>query len=117
MVHRLARAWRRHRLLLIAFLVALTVTLGMAGKLGLSWIYWSANHQREVATWMTPGYVAHSWRVDPLALFDELAGPLGLIRGRRETIAEIARRTGLPEAEVITMIQDAVADLEQGSGG
>ncbi len=112
-MRRLAHVWKHHRLLLIAFALAVLVAVGMAGRVLFAWVYWNANHQQAVAAWMTPGYVAHSWKIDRSALIDRLIEPLDLMPGRRETIAEIAKRTGMPEAEVIARIEAAVAELEQ----
>ncbi|MHA3976549.1 hypothetical protein ACW9UR_02585 [Halovulum sp. GXIMD14794] len=110
---RLAHAWKHHRLLLTGFVLAVAIALAMLVKLLFAWVYWSANHQQAVAGWMTPGYVAHSWKLDRDAFFDRLSGPLELTRGQRETISEIAKRKAMTEAEVIALIEAAVADLDR----
>ena len=61
------RLWRDHRLLTAAFLLAVALTTFFAVRLVASWIYWNdpAHRDAEIAPWMTPRYVAHSWRLPP----------------------------------------------------
>ena len=58
------------------------LTTFFAVRLVASWIYWNdpAHRDVEIAPWMTPRYVAHSWRLPPEVVAETLdldppAGP------------------------------------------
>ena len=58
-------------------------------------VYWSdpAHRNQNIAGWMTPRYVGHSWQVPP----EVIATALGLTQdgsGRRITLADIAESQG-----------------------
>ncbi|MCL4189917.1 MAG: hypothetical protein KJZ85_20150 [Rhodobacteraceae bacterium] len=107
---RIARAWAEHRLVFLAFLLAVAATLFFAVKLVVVAVVWSdpARRDQPVAGWMTPGYVARSWRVS----LDDILAALALQRGpgtRPTTLAEIAERSGRPLAEVIATVEAVIA--------
>lgn len=101
--------WRRHPRLILAFALALTLTLLFAGRITVSAIYWSANREQQVQPWMTVGYVGKSWGLDPREI-DAAAG-LPPPQGQPLTLAEIARQRGVPVSEVITGVEAAIAAL------
>ena len=98
--------WRRHRVLLVGFALALLVTLFFAVRLVVHAVYWSQHRDAELAGWMTIGYVAQSYHIER----DDLARAVGLEpgSGRRLTIAEIARRTDQSVDEVETVLLSAI---------
>lgn len=69
-----------------------------------------------IAGWMTPGYVAHSWRVPP----EVLAAALEIERkpGKRRTLDQIAAERGVPVEQLIRDIDAAIASfrLQEGTG-
>ena len=67
--------WRQRPYLVSAFLLACAVTLFFAVRFVTQAIYWSdpAHQNQTVEGWMTVGYIAKSWQVDPHQL-DDLAG-------------------------------------------
>jgi hypothetical protein len=83
--------WRKNRGLLIAFGLALLVTVFFGVRLVVHAVYWSGHRDAELAEWMTIGYVAQSYRVER----DDLARAVGVEPGfgQRLTIAGIAERT------------------------
>lgn len=91
--------WAHHRPVLLLFLGAALVTLFFVVRLTLFTLYWSEPAHRNLAPepWMTPGYIAHSWGLDP----EQLARTLGATPGRRMTLEDIARARGLPVAALI----------------
>jgi hypothetical protein len=99
--------WRQNRVLLIAFGLALFVTVFFGVRLVVHAIYWSGHRDAELADWMTIGYVAQSYRVER----DDLARSVGVEPGfgQRLTIAEIAERThqsvSQVEAALLAVIQ------------
>jgi hypothetical protein len=108
---RIVTLWRARPWLTAAFLLACALTLFFAVRLTWHTVYW-ANHQDEaIRPWMTVGYVARSWDLDPRAI-DALAGlPLPEVKGRPQPLSEIALDRGVPVAEVIALVEAAVKEL------
>ena len=100
--------WAQHRTVLLMFLAGTLVTLFFLVRLTVFTLYWSdpAHRDRSPEAWMTPGYVAHSWGLDP----QELGARLGVAPGTRPTLDDIARARGVPVAQVIA---DLTALLEE----
>ena len=109
------RLWRDHRLLTAAFLVAGALTTFFAIRLVASWIYWNdpARRDVEIAGWMTPRYVAHSWRLPP----EIVAETLGLDRhaGSPPTFAELAAERGVTVEDLAARIESA-AETHRAAG-
>lgn len=111
MMKRLFMAWHMRPWLTSAFLLACAVTLFFAGRLVFFTAYWATHREVPVEPWMTVGYVARSWGLDP-RLLDAAAGlPEPQVKGHPQSLAEIARDRGVPVAEVIAGVEAAVADL------
>lgn len=107
------RLVRQRPLLVAAFLLATALTLFFSTRLVVRAVYWSdpAHHNEAVQDWMTVGYIARSWRVDPREL-DAAAGlPLPEVKGRPQPLVEIARDRGVPVAEVIAEVEAALTIL------
>lgn len=103
-------AWRRHPVLVSAFALALALTLFFGFRIGLRALYWSQHRDEPVQAWMTVGYVGHSWGVDPRGI-DALAGT-PQPQGHPLTLDEVARLRGVPVAQVIAEVTQAVARLK-----
>lgn len=105
----LARA-RRRPLLFTAFAVALALTLFFAVRLAVFSVIWSDPVRRDqpLAGWMTPGYVAHSWRVQPEVIARTLA-PLTADDLKGRTLREIARQTDRPLQTLLAELEAAIA--------
>jgi hypothetical protein len=102
---------RRHPVLATAFVVALLLALALAASIAWRLLYWEAHENEPVAPWMTVGYIGRSWNLSPRAI-DEVAGlPPPEVAGRPLTLQEIARRRGVPVAEVIAEVEAALAEL------
>lgn len=103
--------WRQHPYLTSAFLIASAVTLFFLIRIASQAIYWSDpdHHRQQVRPWMTVGYVARSWDLHGPEI-DQTAG-LPLPDGHPKTLQEIARERGVPVADVIKQVEDAVALL------
>ena len=111
---RLFTVWQTRPWLTSAFLLACGVTLFFAGRLVVYTVYWSTHREMPVEPWMTVGYVARSWGVDPRELDDAAGLPGPEERGRPQPLAEIARDRGVPVAEVIADVQAAITTLRAG---
>ncbi len=111
MMARLRLLWRDHRLLMLGFVLALAVSLFFAGRMAMFAVYWAdpAHRNQPVAGWMTPRYVAHSWKVPPRVVGAALSlAPPG-DGGRPQTLAEIADQRGLSTAEAVATVEAAIA--------
>lgn len=103
--------WRTRPWLTTAFLLACAVTLFFAVRFILFTLYWANHQQMPLQPWMTVGYIARSWGLDPRAL-DTAAGlPLPEVKGHPQPLAEIARDRGVPVAQVIAEVEAAIATL------
>ena len=110
--------WRGHPKALTGFVLALAVTLFFAMRFISSALYWHdpAHHHQTVEPWMTMGYVAKSWGLHAPDI-DAAAGLPSPEKGHPFTIREIARQRGVPEADIIALVNDAVAKLEASKAG
>jgi hypothetical protein len=104
--------WRARPVLGSAFLMACAVTLFFAGRLTVFTVYWATHREVPVEGWMTVGYVARSWGLDPRALDAEAGLPPPEVKGHPQPLAEIAKARGVPVAEVIAEVEAAIARLK-----
>ena len=102
--------WQAHRLALMAFIVALSALLYFGAKTITSAIYWMdpAHQEQSLAGWMTPRYVAQSYKLPREFLIDALflepnAPP------RRVSLEAIAEQNGVTLADLQTRIDAASA--------
>ena len=106
----LKRLWAAAPVATLILALALTAVLVFGVR---SALFWGHRHERiareqPVAAWMTPGYVAHSWRVPRELVIEALAlerrdGP------RRAPLADIAADRGVPVEELIDALEQAIA--------
>lgn len=89
MINAIKILWHRNKLLLIAFTIASLLTIVFAVRTVVFSIYWGdPDHQNQaLALWMTPQYVAYSYKLDP----EKVAAAFGLNpdKHRRITVKEI----------------------------
>ncbi len=105
------RLWRARPVLTSAFVLACAVTLFFAGRFVFQAIYWQTHQDVPIRPWMTVGYVARSWDLDPRDI-DAVAGlPLPQVKGHPQPLREIARDRGIPVEDVIREVERAVAEL------
>ena len=108
-------AFRRHPFLVSAFVLFTLLALFFAGRFTTRLVYWSTHQNEAVAGWMTVGYVAHSWNLDPRAV-DTAAG-LPHPVGHPLTLAEIAAERGVPVSQIIADVEAAIARLQSEKHG
>lgn len=103
---------RRHPVLTLAFAVALCLTLAFAGRFVWQVVYWSnpAHQNQQVQGWMTVGYIGKSWALSPREI-DQAAGLPPPVKGKPFTLDQIARDRGVPVAEVIAQVEQALGLL------
>ncbi len=105
------RLWRNRPLLTSAFLLACALTLFFAVRFVVQAVYWSSHQEEPVQPWMTVGYVARSWGLDPREI-DALAGlPTPDVKGHSQPLSEIAKDRAVPVEAVIDAVETAVDTL------
>ena len=109
---RLVTLWWARPWLTSAFLLACAVTLFFAGRFVAYSVYWATHQEVPVEPWMTVGYVARSWGLEPRALDAEAGTPMPQVKGHPQTLEEIARDRGVPVDEVIAEVEAAVDRLK-----
>lgn len=106
MIETLRTLWRSNKILVIAFAIALSLTVVFGVRTTVFLFYWSSHQNVPVEGWMPPGYVAKSYRVD----IEVVREALGLDpQGRdRRPIARIAKDRGMPVADLIRAVNEAL---------
>jgi hypothetical protein len=106
-------AFRRHPVLTTAFALAALLALVFAANVVWRIIYWEFHEDEPIESWMTVGYIGRSWDLNP-RLIDEVADlpTPEEAGGRPQTLAETARRRGVPVEEVIAEVEAALAQLK-----
>ncbi|WP_128516639.1 hypothetical protein [Tabrizicola thermarum] len=112
-MRRFLALWRARPVLASAFVMACAVTLFFAGRFAVYSVYWATHREVPVEPWMTVGYVARSWGLEPQALGSEAGLPMPQVRGHPQTLEEIARDRGEPVAEVIARVETALTRLRE----
>lgn len=99
--------WQKHRIVAVAFIAAVVVTVFFAGRLILFSVYWAdpAHRHQPLEGWMTPRYVAHSYELPPEVVRQALN--LTPDHGRRQTLEQIAEERGMTLEEVQRRINEA----------
>jgi hypothetical protein len=102
----LDRLWRDHKVLAVAFALAIALTLFLAFRTVFSFVYWSSHRDASIEGWMTIGYVAQSWDVPREAL----AEALDLVPGQNHhlTLDELAAMRGVEVSEIEAELQAAI---------
>lgn len=104
-------AFRRQPRVAAAFLLALLLTLGLGGWALYDWLWWETHEDQPVEPWMTVGFVARSWDLDPREI-DARAGLPLPVDGRPFTLTEIAEDRGVPVAEIVALVTATVQRMD-----
>ena len=116
-MNRILTLWRARPWLTSAFLLACALPLFFAARFTVFTVYWATHQEVPVEPWMTVGYVARSWGLDPREL-DAAAGlPLPEVKGRPQPLSEIALDRGVPVSEVIAEVEAAIDGLRAAGAG
>ena len=113
-MNRLLTLWRARPRLTAAFLLACAVTLFFAGRFVAYSVYWATHQDMPVEPWMTVGYAARSWGLDPRALDAALGLPPPEVKGHAQPLTEIARDRGIPVADLVAEVEAAILALSTG---
>lgn len=108
MLSTIARLWRRHRLLTVAFAVAIAFTAFFAVRTTVSFVFWANHRDEPIAPWMTVRYISNSYSLPPFVI----AEAAGLTPGERDRrpIGEIVHDNGEAFDAVKARIEQAILD-------
>lgn len=99
--------WRRHRLLFLAFVLAVVLMVAFAVR---SLVFMSPFRHPPpdppIEEWMTPRLVAHGWHLPPEVMIEALGLQPGEGKGR--TLEEIAKDQGIPVSDLIARLMAAI---------
>lgn len=114
---RILHLWHTQRLALLAFCAALCCVVYFAATSLASFVYWMdpAHQDQALAGWMTPRYVAQSYKLPPAVLGEALF----LVRGegpRRVSLDAIAAENGLTLSDLQSRVDAAAAAHRERSG-
>ena len=107
----LKSAFRRHPVLVSAFVAFTLLALFFAGRFTYQAIYWSTHQNQPVAAWMTVGYIAHSWNLDPRDL-DGHGRPAAARRPSFDARRNRRRSAACRCSEIIAAVEAAIAKLQ-----
>jgi hypothetical protein len=95
----------------------LAIALAASGVFGwrmvTHWVYWNdpARHDQIIAPWMTPRYVALSWKIPREVVIEALTLERG--EGPPPSLARLAAERGVPVEELITALEEAIAEFRR----
>jgi hypothetical protein len=102
--------WHKNRLLVLGFVLMAAVTLFFAVRSALFALYWNdpAHWNQPLEGWMTIGYVAHSYHLDPR----DIDADLRLIKPHdRRTLEQIAGDNGMTLDELKARLDATLTKL------
>lgn len=90
--------------------IAIAVAGAFAVRLMVFTIYWAdpAHRNQQIEGWMTPGYVARSWDIEPEVLRAALPPPPDAWPGAHPTLAQIAEDRGIALPDLIAALQATI---------
>lgn len=111
MVKLIRRAWAAAPLAVIILALASVAAGVFAVRSAMFWYYWSdpAHRDQQIAAWMTPGYIAHSWYVPRDVVLDALGAPRGK-DARPRNLRELSDLLGVPVEQLVAQAESAIAD-------
>lgn len=100
---------KRRWLVVLAFVLVVSFTGLFAVRTVRRAIYWHYHRDEPIRSWMSIGYIAHSYGVPPWVLRQALGLPARPPNGPdRRPIREIAREQNRPVTEVIATLENAI---------
>lgn len=112
-----SRSKKVHWFLRACFILAVLATLFFGIRTTLSAIYWNnPDHtDQTIEGWMPLGYIGRSWGIPRSVMQDALSNYPGV--GPGNNIEEIARNSGVSNAELIAHIMAAITSYREQNGG
>ncbi len=102
--------WRSAPIATTILAIALIASVFFSGRMVAFWIYWHdpAHREQEIAAWMTPRYISHSWQVPKEVVLAAVGAPHQAWR-RTGNLTELAAHHGITVAELIAATEQAIA--------
>lgn len=115
MIAKLKQAWRAAPVAVTLLAMASVVALFFSVRLTAFWIYWQdpAHRDQDIAAWMTPGYIAHSWRVPRELVIDALDAPK-TGQARPLNLEDLSLLLGIPVDQLIARAEAAIGEFRAG---
>jgi len=112
MISLLKRFWAAAPVATVILGLSLAVGAFFLVRITAFWIYWSdpAHRDVEIAAWMTPGYVAHSWQVPVKVVADAVHISFPSPQGPR-SLEDIAAEQGVPLDELMQAAKTAITEF------
>lgn len=109
--------WKEQPLALSAFVIALGFLLffGVRFLVGFVYFHDPAHRNQALEPWMTPKYVAMSYRLPPEVMREVMQ--LDRFEGRRVTVVDVADRLGITLDELEQRVRNAKKIHKQKEGG
>lgn len=109
-MRRLSYLWREHRVLSLAFVVALALTVVFLFRIIIGMIYWAdpMHQDRAFETWMTPRYISMSFDLPREEVLDALGIQEGELK-RPTTLRRISKHTGVSIKDLEAAVEEAAA--------
>lgn len=102
--------FRKHPVLVSAFLLALVLSIFFAGRIVYRGFYWAQHQEEAVQPWMTVGYIGRSWGFDPREIDDRAGLPVPE-RGRPFTLEQIAEDRNVPVSQIIAEVEAVLTTM------
>ncbi len=106
------RLWKAAPVATLLLAVALAASAFFATRAVMFSLYFQdpAHREQQIEPWMTPGYIAHSWRVPREIVLEALNAPVPPPKGRMD-IEDLAAYRGTSVAALIAAAEAAIADF------
>lgn len=110
MIEFLKRLWGVAPIATVILALSLAMSLFFGARMVAHWIYWNdpAHREQQIAAWMTPGYIGHSWKVPKEVVIEALDAPDPPPEGVRN-LAELADYLGVSVGELIARAEKGIA--------
>ncbi|MEY8118840.1 hypothetical protein AB9F26_11305 [Falsihalocynthiibacter sp. BN13B15] len=107
-MRRLSYLWREHRVLSLAFVMALALTTVFLFRIIVGMVYWAdpMHQDRPLEMWMTPRYISMSFDLPREEVLDALGIKEGELK-RPTTLRRISEHTGVDIKGLEAAVEDA----------
>jgi hypothetical protein len=111
MIDTLKKFWRAAPVATVILALSLSAAALFGARSLADWVYWNdpARHEQQIAGWMTPRFVSHSWKVPRHVIVEALdLRPESEGQGRIN-LNQLAEARGVPVDTIITDLETAIS--------
>lgn len=111
------RMWAAAPIATVLLALSVVAFLFFSVRMTAFWIYWNdpAHHEQQIEDWMTPGYIAHSWKVPLEVVTDALGLPPSKARPGPISLRKIAEDQGKSVEELQSEVMAAIVAFQAGA--